>query len=62
MASKSITPRQFANRTKRTLENVYSRIWSGRIPAKQVNGRWQIQESEVQKVLKKQAERNRGTT
>jgi hypothetical protein len=41
--SESLTLREYANREGISLGSAYRRVWEGRVPAKQLLGRWVIE-------------------
>jgi excisionase family DNA binding protein len=42
-----LSPRQVAQRLRIGLDSVYSLVWSGKLSARKVDGRWRVQASDV---------------
>jgi excisionase family DNA binding protein len=55
----AITPREAAHRLGICLDSVYSLVWAGKLPAKRVDGRWQISAQAVDERLRAQAVQRR---
>jgi excisionase family DNA binding protein len=47
-----MSPRQAASRLDIRLDGLYSLIWSGRLAAQKVDGRWRISAAAVEKWLR----------
>lgn len=56
-----LSPREAAQKLGIGLDSVYSLLWSGKLPARKVDGRWLVSPSEVDARLKSR-EARRGTT
>lgn len=57
----TLTPREAAQRLGIGLDSVYSLLWSGKLPARKVDGRWIVNPSDVAVRLKSK-EARRGNT
>ena len=47
-----LSPRETAQKLGIGLDSVYALVWSGKLPARKLDGRWLISASEVQARLK----------
>jgi len=52
-----ISPRETAQRLRIGLDSVYSLLWSGKLPARKVDGRWRVQVSDVDARLERKEAR-----
>jgi excisionase family DNA binding protein len=53
----AFTPREAAQRLGVCLDSVYSLLWSGKLPATRIDGRWQISAQAVEERLRARAAR-----